>query len=640
MENDRKFRGGDLFPAGVLLSALLFSAWATNYTLTVDAGTKGSAWSRFYEKCVSTCHVYTVLSSAYGRNIQNALQRAHDEAGFQYFRGHGILNDDVKVYSETGGVASYNWTNFDKIYDAALAAGMKPILEISFMPPALATDAGNLSLWYNGITAVNRPPKDWNKWHALITALVTHCEEKWGVDEVRKNWYFEVWNEPEWMYSGMADYPLLYAHTCGAILAADAQVKVGGPAYTADAAIPSGITNFIDYVKNNNNPLTGTKNLKIDFISYHRYSNNANYGGMLSAPNSQNDFHKAVVTACKGKGFAGEILCDEWGSTYNQTVDRDDETSASFYAKTICMLNGNGASYPPPSMYGYWCLSDIYEENNAGTNTCYDEGNYGMMVRGDSRYQDSWDLAKPVFNACKLLHRMGDYSLPLAGATTSDGVGGCATVSANGNAVQILLYNHVNGAAANSATQDNVTLTVNNIPWAPGPVKVEHLIVDRTRSNTYRAWADMGKPQNPTQAQWTQLKTSEALANQDPETTTSLTDKTWTKTFTQNYYSVGLVTLSNSAVAVREPSERSVQPRIHCDLPQAKFGPRAVALTLPAAGAYAVRMVSTNGKSLFDKAMHGPGVASISIEKFPAGAYVIECFDGSRRIAFPVAAIR
>ncbi|MBN1308798.1 MAG: hypothetical protein JXA18_12820 [Chitinispirillaceae bacterium] len=616
------------------LSASSFRVHAANYTITVDAGQKGTAWNRFYEKLVSTCHAYTVLSSAYGRNIQNAMKRAHDEAGFQYFRAHGILNDDVKVYSETNGTASYNWTNFDKIYDAALAAGMRPILEISFMPSALATDKGNLGLWYNGVTAINRPPKDWNKWHALVTALVKHCEEKWGAEEVRKNWYFEVWNEPEWMYTGMEDYPLLYAHTCAAIMEADPQVKIGGPAYTADAAIPYGIENFIDYVRTNNNPITGTKNLKIDFISYHRYSNNANYGGMLSAPNSQNDYHKAVVAACKSKNFTGEILNDEWGSTYNQTVDRDDETSASFYTKTICMLNGNGATYPPPSMYGYWTLSDIYEENNAGSNTAYDEGNYGMLLRGDSRYQESWDLAKPVFNACKLLHRLGDYTLPLTGGTAADGVNGCATVSADNNAVQILLYSHVNGAAANSSTQDNVSLTVNNIPWAPGQVKVEHLIVDRTRSNTYRAWVDMGKPQNPSQAQWTQLKNAEALAEQDPASTVTLTEKTWTKSFKQNYYSVGLITLSNPSAVMSDPGKpEAIRPANGSDVSVTSTG-RAIMIIHPFAGTVSARLFSPDGKIILNRKAYG--TITFSRENLAPGAYLLECAVAGRTFVKPI----
>lgn len=617
-----------------VFSSMPFGVHAAEYAITVDAAQKGEVWNRFYEKLVSTCHAYTVLGSAYGRNIQNAMKRAHDEAGFQYFRAHGILNDDVKVYSETGGVASYDWTNFDKIYDAALDAGLRPILEISFMPAALATDNGNLGLWYNGVTAINRPPKDWNKWHALVTALVEHCEEKWGVDEVRNNWYFEVWNEPEWMYTGMEDYPLLYAHTCAAIMEADPHVRIGGPAYTADAAIPYGIENFIDYVRTTNNPITGAKDLKIDFISYHRYSNNSNYGGMLSAPNSQNDYHKAVIEACKGKNFTGEILNDEWGSTYNQTVDRDDETSASFYTKTICMLNSNGADYPPPAMYGYWTLSDIYEENDAGSNTAYDEGNYGMVLRGDARYQESWDLAKPVFNACKLLHRMGDFTLPLTGGTMDDGVNGSATVSADNNAVQILLYNHVNGAAANSATQDNVSLTVNNIPWGPGEIEVEHVVVDRTHSNTYRAWVDMGKPQNPTQAEWAQLKTAEAIANQDPVSTETLSGTTWTKSFTQNYYSVGLITLSNPQAVKSDPHQNEkISPIQRSDIAVTGRGGN-IMIVLPFTGSVSVRLFSAQGRAVMSKKADDAKV--LSLENVATGAYLLECAGAGWNVVKPI----
>ena len=109
--------------------------------LVVDAGQKGQAWNRFYEKVVAADHANTVLTTAYGRNIQAALKKGHDQAGFGYVRFHGILDDDVGVYSEPGGVPTYTWTKLDQIYDAIIAAGMRPFVEISFMPKALASDA-------------------------------------------------------------------------------------------------------------------------------------------------------------------------------------------------------------------------------------------------------------------------------------------------------------------------------------------------------------------------------------------------------------------------------------------------------------------------------------------------------------------
>lgn len=185
----------------ILLSLVSLPAFSASYSLTVNAGQEEGTWDRFYEMCVSSCHAYTVLDTAFGRNIQNSLVRGHDEAGFRYIRFHGILNADVGVYTEDNGNPVYNWTNFDRIFDAIKNAGMRPVLEISFTPPDLAS--GDTAIhWYNEVPANITMPKDWDKWMALISELVLHCEQRYGVEEVRNNWYFEVWNEPDWMLEG------------------------------------------------------------------------------------------------------------------------------------------------------------------------------------------------------------------------------------------------------------------------------------------------------------------------------------------------------------------------------------------------------------------------------------------------------
>ena len=128
-------------------------------TLTVDAASPGAAWNRFYEGAVATDHANTILTGAWGRNAQDALKKGHDEAGFRYARFHGILNRDIGVYPDVAPALAtetpdYHWTRFDQVYDAVVAAGMRPIVEISFTPPALASNATQLQaqLWYNGVS--------------------------------------------------------------------------------------------------------------------------------------------------------------------------------------------------------------------------------------------------------------------------------------------------------------------------------------------------------------------------------------------------------------------------------------------------------------------------------------------------------
>src|SRR4029077_15864406 len=104
------------------------AAGAATVTLAVDAGASVGAWNRFYERTVAADHANTLLCTAYGRNIQNALRKAHIQAGFEYVRFHGLVNDDDAVYSEdAAGGPVYDWSSVDAVYDAIVAAGMRPL---------------------------------------------------------------------------------------------------------------------------------------------------------------------------------------------------------------------------------------------------------------------------------------------------------------------------------------------------------------------------------------------------------------------------------------------------------------------------------------------------------------------------------
>ena len=438
---------------------------------------------------------------------------------------------------------TYTWTRFDQVYDGLQAAGMRPVFEVSFMPPSLASNTcmttSNCPLlphYYGGAPANATPPKDWTKWQNLMAAIVTHLEGRYGAAEVRNNWYFEVWNEASWMYAGGGiggPYNLLYNNTVTGLLKGDPLIRVGGPAESGGGS-QYAIGSLISYAKSNN--------LKLDFVSYHNYgepaaNNVANANPMLT-------FNQTMVSAVKSNNFAGELLNDEFAAAYDYNVCLDTEISASFIAKTIHLI-GTDPANPPPSMFAYWVISDFYEEVNSGTNTAYHGGNStskGLLLRGDSRYPESFDVAKPAFNAFRLLHAMGDVGLATTGGTTADGVNAAATIASDNSAVQILVYNHVNGGAGDSTTSNLVTLTVNNLPFAAGPLTVRQYVVDHTHSNSYTAWVGMGSPPQPTQAQWVQLSAAADLCYY--ETTATPTGSSWTVTFPQNIYGVGLIVLS------------------------------------------------------------------------------------------------
>jgi len=514
--------------------------WVTTGTaavnLTVNAGSRGAAWSRFYEGAVATDHANTILTTAYGRNIQGALKKGHDQAGFRYARFHGIFNDDIGVYSEPGGTPTYNWSRLDQVYDAVIAAGMRPFVEVSFTPRALATNtAQNLnSLWYNNMSPNISQPKDWTRWQTLMAEFVRHLESRYGAAEVRNNWYFEVWNEASWMYApGPSAYNELYRNTVTGLLQGDAQLKVGGPADTGGNS-PYAIPSLIDFAR--------TNSLKLDFISFHRYGDDG--GAMVSDANGMVSYHNTmIVDMLKTKTFTGELWNTEFGPSYMPHVARDNESSASFIAKLMHLI-GTDATRAPPNGYGYWALSDLYEEIDTGTARAYREGNYGLLLKGDPAITESFDVPKPAFNAFRVLHLMGANQLPVTGGSTADSqVNAAATISADGQSVQVLVYNHVAGCAANSSTSSLVSLTVNGIPFASsGSLRVRHYMIDRTHSNSYQTWVTQGKPAAPSQAQWVSLRDTGELCSYSA--TQTATGGTWTVRYPQNVYGVSLFVLS------------------------------------------------------------------------------------------------
>jgi xylan 1,4-beta-xylosidase len=518
---------------------------AAQVTLAVDAATVVRPWNRFYEMAVAADHANTLLCTAYGRNIQNALRKAHAQAGFKYVRFHGIFNDDVGVYSEdASGAPIYDWSRLDAIYDAVIASGMRPFIEVSFTPTALASMPAQVQtlLWYNGkspnISApVGNTDNDWSKWSALMTAFVHHLQERYGAAEVRDHWYFEVWNEPSWMYGPAGNgYFELYRNTVNGLLAADPGLRVGGPAGSSGES-PSLIRTVI----------TGSINnmLKLDFVSYHRYGDDNS--SPIADVTAAVAFHGTVLstidtTVIRGMKFTGEVINNEFGPSWMPDVSRDNEVAATYITKVVHLL-GNDPAVPPPAAYGYWALSDLYEEIYTGPATAFRQGNYWLLLKGDPKIPESFDVAKPSFNAFRLLHMMGDQQLGVTGGTTADGVGAAATRSADGRAVQVLVYNHINGGTADAAQTTTVALSLNNLPFN-GPIRVRQYIVDRTHANAYRAWLAMSAPSNPSQAQWVTLRDAAELCYY--ETTAQAAAGTWTLTYPQNVYGVDLFEISGA----------------------------------------------------------------------------------------------
>ena len=181
--------------------------------------------------------------------------------------------------------------------------------------------------------------------------------------------------------------------------------------------------------------------MKLDFISYHHY-------GKDSGPNSDAggfvNFKKTLFDADRRQGLHRRADQRRVGPGLRPELSRDTEASASFIAKSIHFI-GTDTSTRLPTMYGYWTLSDIYEEMNTGSATAYREGNFGLLLKGDPNIPASFDVAKPAFNAFRLLHMMTDTIVPVTG--------GIATASDNG----VGRGGHAGGATATPSRSSSTT---------------------------------------------------------------------------------------------------------------------------------------------------------------------------------------
>src|SRR5579863_6442618 len=226
--------------------------------IVVDANAPSHPFPHFWEKMFGSGRAILTLRDSYRRDLREVKQATD----FEYVRFHAIFHDEVGFYNEDDqGHATYNFSYVDEIYDGLLANGVRPFVELSFMPNKLAAKNILHTFWYKPNIS---PPKDWGKWDGLIATFAKHLIERYGIDEVSQ-WYFEVWNEPNLdFWAGDPKQPTyweLYDHTARALKAVSPRLRVGGPA-TAQAAWADA---FIKHCVDNNVP--------VDFVSTHVYGN-------------------------------------------------------------------------------------------------------------------------------------------------------------------------------------------------------------------------------------------------------------------------------------------------------------------------------------------------------------------------------
>jgi xylan 1,4-beta-xylosidase len=271
-------------------------------TVTVDVRANGSPLLHSWKASVGSGHALLGLREDWRQQLA-AVQR---DLGIVGVRFHGSFDDDMGpvVANTTGGSGGvvYNFTLLDTLYDGIIAAGVTPIVELSFMPYALA-DCSPLSqcrttMYYKGITV---RPRDFQAWYNLVAAFATHAVERYGLDAVA-SWRFECWNELWGMpfgngSVGNSDYMALYNASYRAVKSVSPRLRIGGPA----TEIVEHVADFVAAL-----PEWG---VDADFVSTHLYPTDQ----CSTAPDARTDLNcfTNTILAARQQAPAHEFLMTE-----------------------------------------------------------------------------------------------------------------------------------------------------------------------------------------------------------------------------------------------------------------------------------------------------------------------------------------
>ena len=470
------------------LFAALAATSACGETISIDASAPSHPFPHFWDQMFGSGRAVLALHESYRDDLRE-VKRATD---FKYVRFHAILHDDVGVYDEDKrGNAVYNFSYVDQIYDGLLANGVKPFVELSFMPEKLAAKHMPQGFWDHANVA---PPKDYAKWDALISAFAQHLIERYGIDEIG-SWYFEVWNEPNLGFWGgnprQATYWQLYDHTARALKAVNPRLRVGGPS-TAQAAW---VAAFIKHCKD--------KGVPVDFASTHVYANDT----PTSVFGTKDPVPRNAMTCRAVKKVHDEIkasalpdlplIWSEFNASYlNEAAVTDAAYMGPWMADTIRQCDGL------VDMMSYWTFSDVFDEQGVVKTPLY--GGYGLIAAGN--------VPKPAFNAFKLLHKLGEQRIEVS----SDHV--LVTRNKEG-ALVFAVWNYAAPEQQNDSPTTTITLQLKNSKATSALVSR----VDSAHGDLHAAYAQMGSPRYPTMAQ---LKLLRAAAELPAPETVAIKDGT------------------------------------------------------------------------------------------------------------------
>lgn len=327
--------------------------------------------------CVGTGRMGLALQKEY----QDQLEFVQSYIGFKHIRGHGLFHDDMAIYQENRENffdpespvhVEYNFTYLDLVMDSYKRLGIKPFLELGFMPKKLAKGDNRVFYW-QGHTS---PPKDYEGWKKLVKATLSHLLEHYGEEAL--TYPVEVWNEPNlpgfWENADMQEYFRLFDESFAAVKEVDERFRVGGPAICGvnDAFW---IDSFLKHCRE--------KGIKPDFITRHHYTTEQPerkghyvYQELMDPEKGFENLKSTRDIVDSYPEFKGlEIHITEFNTSYSPDNPlHDTNRNAAFLCHQLSRLGDVNESY------SYWTFGDIFEENGVPYSPFY--GGFGLVANG------------------------------------------------------------------------------------------------------------------------------------------------------------------------------------------------------------------------------------------------------------------
>jgi xylan 1,4-beta-xylosidase len=462
----------------VLIALAAVAQTQSPETVVIDPTAAAHPFPHFWEQTFGSGRAVLAMRESYRKDLREVRKVTE----FRYVRFHAIFHDENGVYDEDDrGNPIYNFSYVDQIYDGLLENGVRPFVEISFMPRKLAAREAIHPFWYKQNVA---PPKDYAKWDDLIHNFAQHLVERYGIEEVAQ-WYFEVWNEPNIdFWAGepkQSTYFELYDHTARTLKTVSPRLRVGGPSSSS----AHWVDDFLAHAAQEHVP--------VDFVSSHAYGDDTVedlFGTHEEIPMDQRvcraigKVHGQIAASAFPKV---PLMWTEWNvPSFGDLQARDTIYVGAALADDIAQCDGL------VDMMSYWTFDDVFEESGPVREPFYD--GFGLIAAGG--------IKKPSFNGFALLHKLGHERI----ANAAPGV----LVTREGKKLAVAAWNLVD------PDQNGGTRTVRfDFQGVPSGAKVRVTRVDSEHGNTRAAYEKMGKPRYPTRKQVDELNQASIVV---PET--------------------------------------------------------------------------------------------------------------------------